>query len=269
MLTMLSKNIWLAILAVMSLALSGCIAWRTGPNDYEFRVPLGDGTYKCCRTEKIKVAGATPVILKKTGSGLPMAKSKFSTGEELAKALGDKKMVNATAGEFIEAINKYHNVGLDENSLLAYLQSLEVVDCPKKEIYVLSSVVTKGKRHLGEIEREFKDGEMCFKDRNTQTVIGSADCGNIGKPAPVAKESIAEYNEVEVCSKCEGPSRYSFGGTVSWGYPGGYYGGGYSSSSSAPVVGGGAPTVVVPASGPAPAAPAKFGGSPAPAAKNR
>ena len=268
---MLRKNIWLAILVAMSFVLSGCIAWRTGPYDYEFRVPLGDGTYKCCRTEKIKVAGTPPAILKKTESGLPMAKSKFSTGEELAKALGDKKKVNATAGEFVGAINKYHNVGLDEKSLPAYLESLEVVDCPKKEKYLLSSVVTKGKRHLGEIEREFKAGEQCFKDRNTQTIVGSADCGNIGKPAPVAKEAIAGYREVEVCSKCEGPSRYSFGGTVSWGYPGGYYGGGYSSSSSAPVVGGGAATVTAPTPtrGSAPAFSSKVDGVPAPAAVRR
>lgn len=262
---MLRKNIWLAILVAMSFVLSGCIAWRTGPYDYEFRVPLGDGTYKCCRTEKIKVAGTPPAILKKTESGLPMAKSKFSTGEELAKALGDKKKVNATAGEFVGAINKYHNVGLDEKSLPAYLESLEVVDCPKKEKYLLSSVVTKGKRHLGEIEREFKAGEQCFKDRNTQTIVGSADCGNIGKPAAAVKSVVtAEYKEVKVCRICEGPPRYSFGGTVSWQH----VGGGYTSSSSAPVVGGGAPTVTpTPTFVPAPAATGKVGFVPAPANK--
>lgn len=64
-----------------------------------------------------------------------------------------------------------------------------------------------------------------------------------------------------------GNSPYSFGGTVSWQHVGG---GGYSSSGSAPVIGGGAPTVVMPPSpGPAPAAPSKVGGSPAPAYKSR
>lgn len=259
----------LVALAATLFLLPGCIAWRSGPYDYDFRVPIGDGTYKCCRTEKIKVVGASlPVkTAKKTGSGLPMANMKFKSGKELANALGDKEKLNATAKEFVEAINKYHNVDLNEESLHMYLKGLEVVSCPEKEKYVLSSVVVNGKRRLGEIEREFKPGERCFKDRNTQIVIGSADCGNIGKSATTVKDVVtAEYKEVKVCRICEGPPRYSFGGTVSWGYPGGGYG---SSSPSAPVVGGGAPTVVAPAPGPAPAAPSKVGGVPAPAYKSR
>lgn len=198
-----------------------------------------------------------------------MSKVKFGSGKELSEALGNKKKLNATAEEFVEAINMYHNVGLNKDSLRDYLESLEVVDCPEKEKYVLSSVVINDKRRLGQIEREFKSGEKCFKDRNTQTIIGSADCGNIGKPLSSAKETVTGYKEVEVCNICQGPSRYSFGGTVSWGYPGGYYGGSYSSSGSAPVVGGGAPTVTPPSPGPAPAAPSKVGGAPAPAYKSR
>lgn len=266
----MKKIIRLAALAAALFLLPGCIAWRSGPYDYDFRVPIGDGTYKCCRTENIKVGGM-PLVVKKTESGLPMASVSFKSGEELAGALGDKGKLNATAEEFVEAINKYHNVGLNEESLPAYLKGLEVVSCPEKEKYVLSSVVVSGKRHLGEIEREFKEGEMCFKDRNTQIVIGSADCGNIGKPAAAIKGvAAAKYKEVKVCRICEGPPRYSFGGTVSWGHPGGYYGG-YTSSYSAPVIGGGAPTVTVPTSmpGPAPAAPSKIGGAPAPAYKSR
>lgn len=256
----------LAVLVAALFLLSGCIAWRSGPYDYDFRVPIGEGTYKCCRTEKVKVSGMS-LVVKKTESGLPMASVSFKSGEELASALGDKEKLNATAKEFVEAINKYHNVGLNEESLPAYLKGLEIVSCPEKEKYVLSSVVVRGKRHLGEIEREFKSGERCFKDRNTQIVIGSADCGNIGKPATTVKDVATAYKEVKVCRICEGPPRYSFGGTVSWGYPGGYYGG-YTSSYSAPVVGGGAPTVApTPTFVPAPAAAGKVGFVPAPADK--
>ncbi len=258
-----------AVLAAALSLLTGCIAWRSGPYDYEFRVPVGaSGEYKCCRKEKIQVVGVSPVK-KIAETGLPMARVKFGSGNELAEALGDEKKLNATAGEFVEAINKYHNVGLDEKSLPAYLEGLEVVDCPKEK-YILSSVVTKGKRRLGEVEREFKPDEKCFKDRNTQTVIGSADCGNIGKPAPKSSAT-ADYQEVEICRRCEAPPRYSFGGTVSWGYPSGYYGGGYSSSYSAPVVLNGGPAPApVPAFVPAPASPNKVGFIPAPAApRNR
>ncbi len=261
----------LAILAAALSLLSGCIAWRTGPDEYEFRVPIGGGDYKCCRKEKIQVVGGAASSVKKNGgTGLPLAKVKFASGKELAEALGDEKKLNASAGEFVEAINKYHKVGLDEKSLPAYLEGLEVVDCPKKEKYVLSSVIIKGKRRLGELEREFKNGEKCFKDRNTQAVIGSADCGNIGKPTPKGF-ALAEYKEIEVCRKCEGPPRYSFGGTLSWGYPGGYYyDGGSSSSYSPPVVLNGGPAPApVPSPGPAPAAPSKIGGVPAPAWKSR
>lgn len=258
----------LAVLAIALFSLPGCIAWRTGPYDYEFRVPIGDGTYKCCRKEKIKVVSNTPVPQKKPESGLPMSKKKFGSGEDMAKALGDEKKLNATAEEFVEAINMYHNVGLNKVSLRGYLESLEVVDCPEKEKYILSSVIINAKRHLGQIEREFKSGEKCFKDRNTQAIIGSADCGNIGRPAPLARETVAGYKEVEVCNVCQEPSRYSFGGSVTWGYPSGYTS---SYSVSAPIVGGGAPTVTTsaPTPSPAPAAPSKVGGAPAPAYKSR
>lgn len=266
------KTIRLAILAAIVFSLSGCIAWRSGPYDYEFRVPVGDGTYKCCRTEKVKVAGVSPVSSPKIkGVGLPMSKVKFGSGKELSESLGNKEKLNATPEEFVEAINKYHKVGLNKETLPVYIENLEVVDCPEKDRYILSSVVVDGsKRHLGQVEREFKFGERCFKDRNTQTIIGSADCGNIGKPASSKDFALAEYKEIKVCETCEGPPRYYFGGTVSWGYPGGYYGGGYSSSGSAPVIGGGAPAVTAPPSpGPTPAAPSKVGGAPAPAYKSR
>ena len=123
-----------------------------------------------------------------SAANLPMAKDPVSSGAELAEKVKQGK-TNASPQNYVDALRIHHPEAgvVDDEGLYLYLQNLEVVSCPQGVAYSMSSVTTNKKLELW--KRKFGPKEKCLMDRNTQEVVASASCGNIGAPivAPLKK----------------------------------------------------------------------------------
>lgn len=158
------------------------------------------------------------VKVKATGP-LPMAARALLSGADLADHIRSGE-ANASPQNYVDAVALYHpEAGVtDAEGLYVYLRNLEVVGCPQGVEYRLSSVTPGGK--LGALNRKFRSNEKCLMDRNTQEVVASISCGNVGSPASpvvamtpkvvVAQLPQAQGDSLEqkIARACGGPAKF-------------------------------------------------------------
>lgn len=157
----------------------------------------------------------------KHGGNSRMASRKLSSVEDFIEHIKSGK-ANASPQNYVQAMKIYHpEAGVkDTDGMYDYFQkNLDMVDCPQGVEYILGSVTPNGE--LGAFRRSFGIGERCFKDGNTEKIIASAQCGNVGAstsppvvtPPKVAVAQLPQGEDLaqKVARACGGPAKFANG----------------------------------------------------------